>query len=311
VEYRVDGLFEMGSHVGVVAPPESGKSLIIANVGACVATGRDFHGRKTKAGLVVYLLGEGFRGMRRRLDALNRRYDLRLFDGAPLLLSKCAASLLDPAEEKKVKTALEAAAEKHGKPLALLIVDTLSRFITPGDESGAPDMGAYFQVVDRLRGDATAITLHHPGHDGTRAPGSSSWRAALDTEYTLAKQADVVTVTCTKMKDGDTPQPFSFRIEQAPTGMRDAMGFPVQSVVLVPTDVVPVPSKLTGKNQRTLVTVLAEYKKETGRDLISGADFRELAAQAGVVSKRFAEAIPTLERARIAQPTVGGWLIDV
>lgn len=266
-EYVVAGLIEKGSRVGFVAPPESAKSLFAQHLAATVATGRGFHHRQVQRGLAVYLFGEGQHGAARRFQALEAHYKLGLADAA-LVISKVATSLLDPLETLRVRDAIRAAEDRYSLPLTLLVVDTVARFIAPGDESKAQDMGAYIAAVDQLAGDAAAISCHHPGHgDSTRGRGSSSWKAALDTEYTMAATdtptGRIVTVTCQKMKDGPKPEPFSFVLTTAPTLAEHPDGTAVQSVVLVPTDMQPMKSAPTGKNQKLL---LAELELRIPRD---------------------------------------------
>lgn len=76
-EYVIHGLIERGTSVGVVGPPESGKSLLMAHLLACVATGQPFHGRAARLGLAVWLCGEGQHGIARRLQALEAHYGCR------------------------------------------------------------------------------------------------------------------------------------------------------------------------------------------------------------------------------------------
>lgn len=302
-QWDVELLLESGVNAGLVAPPESGKSLFALNVVACVATGQDFHGRKVRRGLAVYLCGEGFGGIRKRLQALELRYNLGLAD-APLVISRTSAPLLEPTEVLRVRAAIDAAEQRYGMPLSIIVQDTLSRFIAPGKESDAPDMSAYFQAVDYLRRGATSITLHHPGHgDATRARGSSSWRAALDCEYTLAMAGDMLTVTCAKMKDGDRPAQFSFRLETAPTSTAREDGSPVMSVVLVPADgVVSAPSKPTGKNQKQL---LAELERRVPA-IWTERELREIARGLGMHRNSAMAAVLGLRQLGYLTDTIGG-----
>jgi AAA domain/Toprim domain len=190
-EFVIDGLLEESIAAGIVGPPESGKSLVAINMAACVATGKDFHGRAVKQGLVVYLAGEGQNGIKRRLQAIEHRYSLGLAD-APLVVSKAPASFIDPAEVLRVQEAIRIAAAAFNQPLRLLIVDTVIRYLAPGDDNKAQDMAAYLAAVDTLRGEATAISCHHPGHaDATRARGSSNWRAGLDAEFSIGKEGEL------------------------------------------------------------------------------------------------------------------------
>jgi hypothetical protein len=192
-EFLIDGLIESNCSIGLVAPPEHGKSLLVQNMAACVATGHEFHGRGVKRGLAVYLCGEGHHGATRRFQALEVRHGMGLA-GAPLVISNCAASLLAGPEVQHIADSIRAAEDRYQLPLTLLVVDTLARFVGDGDESKAQDMGAYMAAVDALRGEASAISCHHPGHsDRTRGRGSSSWLAGLDAAFSMHSAAGVLT----------------------------------------------------------------------------------------------------------------------
>jgi hypothetical protein len=307
-EFTVGELIERGSSVGLVGAPESGKSLLAAHWLACVATGQHFHGRPCRLGLAVWLGGEGLRGIARRLQALEQHYKLPLRDAA-LVISKAPASLINPVEVVAVRAAIVRAEERFGVGLELLVIDTVSRFLSPGDESKAQDMGAFLDAVDQLRGDAAAICNHHPGHgDAKRARGSSNWRGALDAEYTIEATGDVVTLTCQKMKDGDRPPPLSFRLQTVPTRSAREDGTPVQSVVLVPCDapVTAVAPQIRGKAQRQLLAALRAHSSN-GSTVWTLADMREVGRRAGLQRTSARSASEALTFTPHLVPTVGGY----
>lgn len=306
-EYIVAGLLESNVATGFVGPPESGKSLLAINISACVATGSDFHGRVTKKGLVVYLAGEGYFGIARRLQAIEKRYAYGLAR-APLMVAKSRAALIDPIEVLRVRDAIKQAEQDFEAHLELLVIDTLSRFIAPGDESKAMDMGAYLDAVDALRGSATSITLHHPGHgEATRGRGSSNWRGGLDAEFSIANANDIVTLTTQKMKDGERPAPMSFRIEQTPTMSTKKDGFAVMSVVLAPTDVLVATNKLSGKNQKNLLTELEKRQsQETSPIVWTERDLRAIARSLDMSKSSAITAVLGLRQFGYFTETIGG-----
>jgi hypothetical protein len=196
-------------------------------------------------------------------------------------------------------------------PLSLLIIDTLARFIAPGDESKAQDMGAYLNAIDSLRGDAAAVSLHHPGHgDNTRGRGSSSWKAGLDAEFSIANSDNTITVTCQKMKDGAKPDPFSFRIEPAPTRMARADGSQIQSVILVPTDAQPVAAaarpEVKGKNQKRLLAELERLAKAGGAGVWTEGELRKIGQTQGMQRSSSRDAVLGLRQLGYLTMTVGG-----
>lgn len=306
-EYVVEGLFEMQSVVGVVGPPESGKSLLLQEIALCVSLGVPWHGRRTKRGLVVYLAGEGQHGLRKRFQALETRYRDQL-DGeiVHLATAKVGTSLIDPMELVRVEESIARAVESHQQPLVLLIIDTLARFIAPGDESKAMDMGAYLTAIDTLRGDAAAVSLHHPGHgESTRARGSSSFKAGLDAEFSVACDisTNTVTMSCQKMKDGEKPSPFSFKIERAPTRMRNEDGDTVNSVLLCPTETQVAKTPVRGKNQGKLLKALEKLPQGS---VWTEGEMRDIAKTVGMDRFRAREAILGLRQLGYLQMTIGG-----
>jgi AAA domain len=305
-EFIVDGLLEARSVVGLVAPPEAGKSLLMQEISLCVALGVPFHGRKTSRGSVLYLVGEGQHGLRARFQALSSRYGEQL-DGelVPFECSTSAVPLTDPSEQLKIQESIRGLNEEYELPVKLIVVDTLSRFIAPLDESKASDMGLYLTAIENIRGDATVVSLHHPGHgDATRGRGSSSWKAGLDAEYSIAKAEDTITISCQKMKDGVKPEPFSFRIISAPTSLTRPDGTPVTSALLQSTHYQPARKPLTGTAKRKLLAALEAIT--TGPGVWQEGEIREIGRRAGLHRNSARDAAVSLHELGYLIRTIGG-----
>lgn len=219
----------------LVGDPAAGKSLLVIDWSCCIALGRDWLGRTVAPGLVVYLAGEGHHGIARRLKAWSLAH-LATLDDAPLVVSDRGASLNDPASLAEVVNAVDDAVGIYGMP-ALVVVDTLHRNLA-GDENSAADTAAYFQAVDvlRTRYGAHVLTVHHSGHASKdRGRGSSSLRAAVDTELLLGVAGDVRTLTVSKQKDGPTAGPMHFQLQEIALPWLAADGLPETSVILAPS----------------------------------------------------------------------------
>jgi RecA-family ATPase len=67
-EWVVAGLFGVGEVVVIHADPKIGKTQFAAHLSLCVATGRDFFGRKVKQGAVLYLALEKGRVTKKRFE---------------------------------------------------------------------------------------------------------------------------------------------------------------------------------------------------------------------------------------------------
>lgn len=255
-DFLVDGLIETDCLASVFGDPGHGKSFFAIDMGLCVATGREFHGKEVKQGSVFYVAGEGHNGLGRRSRAWAKHLGESL-DGAPLFASTKAANFLDPAHAEFVGTQIDGLALAHGAP-NLIIIDTLARNFGDGDENSTADMNAFVAAMDELHSrypDTTVLVVHHTGHaEKGRSRGSMAFKAALDAEYQVAKSDDVVTVTCKKMKEGEEPEPISFKLESVELGT-DRKGKPFGSAVLVPCDApAKGAAKLTGNKKLGLET---------------------------------------------------------
>lgn len=232
-EFLIDGLLEADVLAQVFGEPGAGKSFVALDMAFCVATGRDFHGRKVKQGAVIYLAGEGHNGLARRRAAWEKHRGCSL-QGAPVLVSKVAAQMLDQASAAAVGRAVEEAAKRVGD-VALIVVDTLARNFGPGDENATADMTRFVSAIDDLRAQygATALIVHHSGHsDKSRARGSTVLFGALDAAYRIDQGDGAVTVSSSKMKDASPPDPMSFSLKDIELGSDEA-GRPITSAVLV------------------------------------------------------------------------------
>ena len=235
-EFLLDGLIETDCLAMLFGDPAAGKSFVALDWAACISTGRAWKGRDTTSGTVIYLAGEGHNGIARRLAAWTRHTGQSLV-GSPFHISTAAAQFLDEDHIRDVAEKVRAIAESEGDP-CLIVIDTLSRNLGPGDEN--MDMAKFVQAVDELRQEykCTVIIVHHSGHTAKdRGRGGSQLRAALDVEYRVTKPegTPIVTIENSKMKDAAPPEPITLRLQDVEIGT-SKKGEPVTSAVLVKCD---------------------------------------------------------------------------
>lgn len=238
-EYLVAGLIEdktLGMFFGASG---SMKSFLALDLAACVATGLPFHGRQVKEGPVIYLAGEGFNGIKRRLTAWELNTGVSLKD-VPLYISRRAPTLANRESAKDVAEAIRDIAETAGHP-ALICIDTVARATVGADENSNSDMGEFIETVDEIRHehDCALLTVHHSGlADKDRGRGASAIHAALDVEYQVTKDGTSVTLLNKKMKDGAEPEPIHFQATEITVGQA-RNGDPITSLALEETDEAP------------------------------------------------------------------------
>jgi hypothetical protein len=220
----------------------SGKSFLALDMAFCIAAGIDFHGHRVIPGNVVYIAGEGYAGLKKRIKALEIKYGMK----APnLFISRQSASLTDADSAKDVRLAIDSICQDA----SLVIIDTMHRNFGEGDENSASDFGLFISNIDKYlrQNHETVIVVHHSGHNDTeRSRGSSSIRAAMDFEYKVSMSGDVrkgmahIKLSCTKMKDDEPAEDLFFEVTQQPIEWFDEDGVEINSLILNLTNNKPI-----------------------------------------------------------------------
>lgn len=228
----VEGLLDHRGMSVVYGPSGVGKSFFALDLAYHIAAGREWRGRKVEAGVVVYVAAEDPNGIQRRLLAIGKKHNINATD-LPIAVLPCPINLHAQDGDTGVLVALIKEAGDHfNLPVRLVVVDTLARTMGAGNENTTEDMGVYVQNVDAIRaatGGHTAI-IHHSGKDQTKgARGSSSLRAATDTEIELTRGQAVVTKQRNMSTEG---QKFYFGLETVTIGA-DRTGMAISSAVVV------------------------------------------------------------------------------
>jgi hypothetical protein len=223
IEFLIHKAIERKTTNCLFGPSGSGKSYNGVDMGCSVATGRDWHGRRTHRGAVLYLAGEGRGGLKRRLRAWCLHHGVDPAELNNLFVSRHTLSM----ESSNIDSIVD---EVQGIDVALIIVDTLARHII-GHENDTADMGNFVRLVDELRDrlTSTAIIIHHTGlGDPSRGRGNSSLKAALDCEISCNNGL----LEWTKTKDFEKPSSLSFKLLPVTIGF-DEFGEEITSCVVV------------------------------------------------------------------------------
>lgn len=214
-EWLINKILPATAMTTIYGAPGAAKSFWALDAALSVASGHTFHGAETRAGKVVYSLGEGLRGLKYRIEAwclAHPTADRELIRENFRVIPK-AVQLLDTNEG----SALVNTIEDYGD-VSMLIIDTLARALVGGDENSAGDVGRAIAVCDRVRDLCGAATLivHHTSADGSKARGSTALPGASDAMLKMVKDdiQHVITVSCTKMKDGEPFKPMHYNLEQ-------------------------------------------------------------------------------------------------
>ncbi len=135
---------------------------------------------------------------------------------------------------------IQAAQDRLGK-VKLIVIDTLARAISGGDENSSMDMGKMIIQADMIRAQTGAHIsfIHHSGKDDLKgARGHSSLRAAVDTEIEISRpdERSPSTIRIVKQREMEMIEPMAFSLERIVLG-ENKRGAEITSCVVIETDV--------------------------------------------------------------------------
>lgn len=230
--YIVDGVLEMDNDAQLAGPSGSGKTFVTVDiVGGIVTGGTTLDGRQCLQGGVLYFVGEGNRGFRRRLKAYMQHHGLTGDDLQCLFVSNAAIGFDGSGISGAIAAGRKLASDAEVQIL-LIVIDTLARHMQ-GEENSAKDVAGYLSALQELRAafpGASTLSIHHTGHaldTQMRGRGSSALPAAMD----LIMVINNGTLTYTKVKDGETPQPLDFKLVPEEIGT-DPKDQPITSCIV-------------------------------------------------------------------------------
>ena len=266
------------AEVGVIyGASGAGKSFFVLDVCMAIARGERWRGHSTRKGSVAYIVAEGARGFKLRMDAYAEHHGTTL-DGLPFYALPGAPNVLDKGDVKELILALKAIGH-----LDLIVIDTVAQ-VTPGaDENSGQDMGrmlAHCKAIHRATG-AMVLLVGHTGKDESRGMrGWSGVKGALDVEIEVTRALHYRAVTITKMKDGTGEgTEMAFKLEVVTLGQEtdeDGEQHDITSCVLVETNVMAGGGKPPkGANERIVLGVVQDLL-----DLAGEADLESVVGAA-------------------------------
>ena len=289
----VEGLMTIGSSVVVYGDSNSGKTFWALSVATAIASGEDCYGRKTDPGLVVYLASEAPASIRSRMQAIKKFHGCSLENLAmvPVPMNFYSGDQ-DAHDVIELVRAIEVA---KGKPVRLIIGDTLARMSAGANENSGEDMGpvmARFDQVATATGAAMMI-IHHNGKDAAKgARGWSGIRAHIDTEIEVSEKEGTRSVTVTKQRElpskGET---IYFKLEVIEMG-KTKFGGPATTCVAVPDQEAATtkPHKKPTKHDENVRTVERAWwasgaEEREGFPYVSRSALRDLLVKDGATER--------------------------
>jgi len=206
--YLVDRMLVRDSLAVIFGPPGIGKSFLLYDIGAHVATGAWWQGRRVTAGQVLCIAAEGVGGSPQRVAAWKKAN--RVHEVPGFVIYPGAVNLLDA---DQVFAVVEVCRRRQ---FAMVAIDTVARSMPGADENSAKDMGLLIMAADHIRSASGSCVLlvHHTGKDVTAGMrGSSSLEGAADTAIEVSGGEGGMKVACRKQKDAGPFTPLDLSLE--------------------------------------------------------------------------------------------------
>jgi AAA domain len=199
----------------VFGEPGSSKSVIVADLALHVAAGKPWFDRPVTQSPVVYFAGERQSLMARRLAGLKKYHALPA--NVPLALASGALDIRSDANARLFIDRIRRFEDAVGAPVGLVVVDTLSRILSGGDENSPVDMGKAVKNIELIRAETGAhvLVVHHVGlslEAKGRARGSSLLNGAIDTGILVTKGTAGGSARVTKNNDGPDDEEVRYAV---------------------------------------------------------------------------------------------------
>lgn len=239
INWLVQDLLGVGDMSCIFGPPGATKSFFALDMALHISLGWTWMGKAVTKGAVVYVSCEGGRRFVHRVEAFRRQYEeaLRDIPAPPFGLIASPVDLLtDLNDIELLATGCMNFAIECGEPLRMIIIDTVSRALSGGDENGPKDMGMFVKHVDILREVTRShiLLIHHTGKDINQGGrGHNSLKGALDTEILVMANGNtkVSMAKVVKQKDGEDGGVLNYKLIPWSLGA-DAQGLEVRSCAL-------------------------------------------------------------------------------
>lgn len=253
----VENVIITGDGSVLYGDPNSGKTFLVIDMACAIARGIDWIGRKTEAGLVIYLAAESPSSVQRCLQAYQRHHGVRVMNFA---IIKNPINLFDgDSDTDAIIQAVRLLEKQCGQKAKLIIGDTLARLSAGANENAGQDMGLVVRHFDRIRSECNAhfMLIHHSGKNA--AAGARGWsgvRAAVDTEIEITDSPTGRCAEITKQRDlGSKGTRIGFKLEIVTLGLTKWKS-PATSCVVVPADA---PQKQVSKRLGEIAGAIIEY----------------------------------------------------
>lgn len=267
----IEGAIGRMAMIVLYGDSNSGKTFLAVDMAAAIVQGAEWLGRRTVAGLVLYLATESPGSVEMRVKGYQRHWGVRL---PGLVIVTSPINLFDgQADTAAVVDLVKALEAELGSKTVLIIGDTLARLSAGANENSGEDMGVVVRNVDAIRAatGAAFLLIHHTGKDSAKGMrGWSGLRAATDTEIevTVDEATGLRSAEFTKQRDlPGKGERIGFRLLPVPLGA-NRWGTERSTCVVLPAEA---PERRRVKRRSEVAGAIEEFLRARGTGCLRGA----------------------------------------
>ena len=194
----------------------TGKTFLTLDLCKAITEGNSWNSYRTKdQESILYIPLEGTQAIANRIEALK----LSPTAQTKFMLLDQKLDIMKPETATNIINLFTD--ETEIAPPTLIVVDTLHRAMNGADENSHADISRLINNLEIIKNKLKCciLLIHHTGKDQERgARGSSSLKAAIDTEISLTHADGISTACITKARDGQTGIKFNYKLNQVALG---------------------------------------------------------------------------------------------
>lgn len=240
-------LFFQGETTVMFAEAKSGKTAIMLSAALSISCGMDMGEWKVPEPVPsLYFALEGNQAIRLRVQAWKKykaEEGVQLPETIPMYVAEHAPPFYqDKQQEMHVKLISahnRVCLNKYEKPLGMIVIDTLTKAMTGGDQNSAEDTAQLFELVRLLRSSgitASIVFVHHKSRGSEKARGSTNIEAEPDVLLDVSKDGSLSTAKVARARSIEEGGKYGFKLTGVDLG-ENKQGYNMQGVVPIPASI--------------------------------------------------------------------------